>query len=203
MELDHQQMAGASFGKPITAAVPGIRGDSSEVGWLGISPVRKLFILFGSFIWFSLFISASLLTLEAAPQSSICRRSRQAGKSERGTGAASHGSMGIGNTWHSSARELPPDTATLAKKHQKQVQVPCRNAGIPSEVSFEQGEGIYCRAWGSCSRIKFLWVPAEIIEFGPHVTSPSVHSFYSHLPCWVLVAKLTGWGLSLLQHHNW
>lgn len=37
MELDHQQMAGASFGKPIAAALPGIRGD-----WWGVTPVQKM-----------------------------------------------------------------------------------------------------------------------------------------------------------------
>lgn len=122
MELDHQQMAGASSEKPITAVVPGIRGDSSEVTACELHLFKSCHARlhpFGSFIGFFLFVFNSLLTSGAVPQSSICCCSRQAGrrrKSERGTGAASDGSMGIGNTWHSAHQEVPPVTATLAKK---------------------------------------------------------------------------------------
>lgn len=158
MELDHQQMAGASFGKPITAALPGIWGD-----WLpGVSPVQKLHP-FGSFIWFSLFIFSSLLTSRAVPQSSICCCSRQAGKSEQ------------------RALELqamaPWELATLGTPRLRKCLCHCNTCEKSSEASSNslqneesllrpafnkqmKGEAIYCRAWGSCNRIKSLWVLA-------------------------------------------
>lgn len=165
MELDHQQMAGASFEKPITAAVPGIRGDSSEVtAWeLHLFKSRHARLHpFGSFIWFSLFVSNSLLTSEAAPRSSICCRSRQAGR--RGEERARRWSC---KRWlHGNWQHLALRGSGSASRHhnacekaQKQVQIHCKTQGSLRRRAFNKqmkGEAIYCRTWGSCSGIKSL-----------------------------------------------
>lgn len=128
MELDHQQMAGASFEKPITAAVPGIGGDSAEVTAWDFTCSKAA--TRGSILLVPLFGFPCIFLTPCSPRKLLCgaayaaalARQGGAGKSERGTGAASHGSMGIGNTWHSTAQEGPPVTATLAKKHRSKFE---------------------------------------------------------------------------------
>lgn len=78
-----------------------------------------------------------------------------------------------------------------------------QNAGIPSEKRKRRGKPFTAEHEAPSTALNALSACPEIIGFGPCVTSPAVHSSYSHLLCWVSVAKLTVKGLSLLQHHSW
>lgn len=67
--------------------------------------------------------------------------------------------MGIGNTWHSAAQEVPPVIATLAKKHRSKFKFIAKHRDPFGGELFNKrmkAEAIYSRTWGSCSRIKSL-----------------------------------------------
>lgn len=171
MELDHQQMAGASFGKPITAAVPGIRGDSSEVtAWdftcsraatQGSIPLDPLF----GFPY--LFLTPCS---PAKPQHGAAYAAGSLQAARRGEERARHWSCKPwlrGNWQHlafcssgSASRHC-----STCEKALKQVRNGCKTQRSLLRRAFDKqmkGEAIYCRARGSCNRIKLLRVLALI-----------------------------------------
>lgn len=200
MEFDHQQMAGASFGKPITAESQGF--GMPLLRWLpGISPVQKLPRGAPSF-WFLYLVLLIYFQLPAHLQSCateqhmlLLSQAGSAGKSERGAGAASHGSMGIGNTWHSTAQEVPPVTAALVKKHRSKFKpIAKRRDPFWGELLTSRWRGKPFTAEHGVPAIELN--RSEDLPWDNRVWSPC------YIPSsWVSMAKLTVKGL--LQHHNW
>lgn len=105
--------------------VPGIRCDSSEVTvcelHLSEAAMQGSILLLPLFHFTYLFLSlcSPLKPYHRAAYAAALGRQGVAGKSKWGTGAASDGSMGIGNTWRSAAQEVPPVTEALAKHRSK------------------------------------------------------------------------------------
>lgn len=138
MELDHQQMAGASFGKPITAAVSEIRGDSSEVtvGELHVFKSRHTRLHpFGSFIWFSLFMFNSLLTSEAAHRAAYAAALARRGRASEALEMQAMAPWELATLGILRLRKRLPSLQHLRKSTEASSNS-LQNVGIPSEASF-------------------------------------------------------------------
>lgn len=138
MELDHQQMAGASFGKPITAVVPGIWGDSSEVTAWGLHLFKSRhtrFHPFGSFVWFSLFIFNSLLTSEGAHRAAYAAALARRGRASEALELQTMAPWELATLGIPRLRKRLPSLQHLRKSTEASSNS-LQKAGIPSEASF-------------------------------------------------------------------
>lgn len=159
MELDHQQMAGASFGKPITAAVPGLRGDSSEVTAWGFTCSKA-----PSF-WFLYLVFLIYFQLPAHLQSCATEQHMlllSPGGEERALELQAMAPWELATLGTPRLRKCLCHCNTCEKSTEASSNS-LQNEGSLLRPAFNKqmkGEAIYCRAWGSCNRINSLWVLA-------------------------------------------